>query len=88
MLRSVDKSVYIVLGIWFVFLFVLNLLVPTQSDELGDPKLFLPMQSYGGEVVFGGIESAYGAFMNQDWGIFCLYLAWRDSLKCHHILIS
>ena len=65
-LRSVDKSVYIVLGIWFVFLFVLNLLVPTQSDELGDPKLFLPMQSYGGEVVFGGIESAYGAFMNGN----------------------
>ena len=65
-LRSVDKSVYIVLGVWFVFLFVLNLLVPTQSDELGDPKLFLPMQSYGGEVVFGGIESAYGAFMNWN----------------------
>ena len=65
-LRSVDKSVFIVLGIWFVFLFVLNLLVPTQSDELGDPKLFLPMQSYGGEVVFGGIESAYGAFMNWN----------------------
>ena len=54
------------LGIWFVFLFVLNLLTPTQGDELGDPKLFLPMQSYGGEVVFGGIESAYGAFMNWN----------------------
>ena len=66
MLRSVDKSVFIVLGIWFVFLFVLNLLTPTQGDELGDPKLFLPMQSYGGEVVFGGIESAYGVFMNWN----------------------
>ena len=73
MLRSVDKSVYIVLGVWFVFLFVLNLLVPTQSDELGDPKLFLPMQSYGGEVVFGGIESAYGAFMNELWRRGCLW---------------
>ena len=65
-MKSLDKSVFIVLGIWFVFLFVLNLLTPTQGDELGDPKLFLPMQSYGGEVVFGGIESAYGAFMNWN----------------------
>ena len=51
-LRSVDKSVFIVLGIWFMFLFVLNLLLPAQSDDLG--------------ATFGGFDAAYYAFMNWN----------------------
>ncbi len=50
--KDIDKSVWIIFSIFTIFLFVVNVLFPTQSDSLGVP--------------YGGIKAAINSYMNWN----------------------
>ncbi len=51
-MAKIDKSVYIVFGVFGIFLFTINYLFPTQSDDLGTD--------------FGGLSGAINMYMNWN----------------------